>query len=60
MKKLTRNQLQQEAERLIKAGKMPSLRELSAAVLEVRVKYAKLIRRARREAREVLVSTKLN
>ena len=51
MKKLTSKQLQREAERLLKAGKMPSLRELSAAVLEVRVNCANQIRRARREAR---------
>ncbi len=49
---MTEEELRREAERLIKAGKMPTLRELSAAVLEVRKRYASQIRRARREAKE--------
>lgn len=51
MKILNEKELRREAERLIKAGKMPSLEELCAAVLEARKKYANQIRRARREAR---------
>lgn len=51
MDKLTQKRLQREAARLIKSGKMPSLEELCAAVLEARKKYANQIRRARREAR---------
>jgi hypothetical protein len=43
--------LQREAERLLKSGKMPTLDELCAAVLETRKKYATKIRRARREAK---------
>lgn len=50
MKKLTQKQLQQEAERLIKSGKMPTLDELCAAILEARKTHAVKIRRARREA----------
>lgn len=41
--------LRKEAERLIKTGRMPTLQELSAAVLEARMKYANKIRRARRD-----------
>jgi hypothetical protein len=47
--------LQREAERLIKSGKMPTLDELCAAVLDSRKKYATKIRRARREARHKVV-----
>jgi len=36
--------------RLIREGKMPTLQQLTAAVLEARRKYANQIRRARREA----------
>ena len=57
---LSERELRVEAERLIKTGRMPTLTALCAAVLEARGKYANQIRRARREAREVLVSTKLN
>jgi len=57
MKNLTQKQLQQEAERLVREGRMPSLQELCAAVLEARKEYANKIRRARREAR---VSRKSN
>ena len=49
MKKMTKAQLEAEAARLIATGKMPSLEELCAAVLETRKKYASKIRRARRE-----------
>ena len=42
--------LRRRLERLVKEGKLPSLEELSAAVLESRLKYASKIRRARREA----------
>ena len=47
---MTEEQLKREADRLIAAGKMPSLEELSAVVLKMRQKYAVKIRRARREA----------
>jgi hypothetical protein len=46
---MTKAQLEAEAARLIATGKMPSLEELCAAVLETRKKYASKIRRARRE-----------
>lgn len=49
--KLTAERLQLETERLIKTGRIPSLVDLCAAVLEARKKYANQIRRARREAR---------
>jgi hypothetical protein len=49
---MTEEQMRREVERLIKTGKMPTLEELSAAVLEARKKYAPQIRRARREAAE--------
>ena len=49
MDKLTQKRLQREAKRLIKAGMMPLLEEVRAAVLEARRKYANQIRRARRE-----------
>jgi hypothetical protein len=44
--------MRREVERLIKSGKMPTLEELCAAVLESRRKYANAIRRARRESKE--------
>jgi hypothetical protein len=50
--RVTEEQMRREVERLIKTGKMPTLEELSAAVLEARKKYASKIRRARRENRE--------
>jgi hypothetical protein len=37
--------------KLVEEGKLPSLEELCAAVLETRKKYAPRIRRARREYR---------
>jgi hypothetical protein len=46
---MNEQQLRKAAERLIKAGKMPSLEELCKAVLETRMKFAPKIRRARRE-----------
>lgn len=55
MKKLTEKQLQREAAKLIREGRMPSLETLCAAVLEARKKYANQIRRARREARKEVV-----
>jgi hypothetical protein len=51
MDKLTQKRLQREADRLIKSGKMPSLKDVCRAVLEARKSYASQIRRARREAR---------
>jgi hypothetical protein len=49
---MTEEQMRREVKRLIKTGKMPTLEELSAAVLEARKKYANKIRRARGENRE--------
>jgi hypothetical protein len=51
VKVLCEEELQREAERLIRTGQMPMLDELCAAVLEARKKYAIQIRRARRETR---------
>jgi hypothetical protein len=45
---------QREAERLIKSGKMPTLDEVRAAVLEARKKYGNRIRRTRREVRQTV------
>jgi len=49
---LSEPELRAEAERLLREGRMPSLEELSAAVLETRKKFAVKIRRARREHAE--------
>jgi hypothetical protein len=51
MKTMTEEQLRREAQKLIAAGKMPTLEELCRVVLESRMKYANQIRRARREGR---------
>ena len=57
MDKKEERALQREVERLIKSGKMPTLDELCAAVLESRQNYANQIRRARREAlRETVIN----
>lgn len=48
MKALTEEQLKREAERLIRAKRMPTLDELCKAVLETRKEFAVKIRRARR------------
>jgi hypothetical protein len=53
---VTEQQLRKRAEKLLREGRMPSLAELSQTVLEARKKYGLKIRRARREAREVVVS----
>lgn len=53
MDKLKQKRLQRESERLVKVGKMPSLEEVCAAVLEARKKYANQIRRAHKDAREI-------
>jgi hypothetical protein len=53
---MNEEQLRKEAERLIKSGKMPSLESLCEAILETRRMYSNRIRRARREARETVVS----
>ena len=45
--------MKREAERLIHEGKMPTLEQLCAAVIEARKRYAVKIRSARREAQEV-------
>jgi hypothetical protein len=39
-------------EKLIVSGKIPSLAEVTSAILEARRKYALAIRRARREEKE--------
>jgi hypothetical protein len=44
--------LRRQLKKLVKEGKLPSLEELSAAVLESRKKYANKIRRARRNWEE--------
>lgn len=49
---LSERELRSEAERPVRSGKMPSLAELSQALLESRKVYAVKVRRARREARE--------
>jgi hypothetical protein len=48
---MTEEQLRREAQKLIAAGKMPTLEELCRVVLESRMKYTLKIRRARREGR---------
>ena len=45
--------------RLKAAGKMPTLSELTQAILQTRTEYAAKIRRARREAREN-IAVKIN
>jgi hypothetical protein len=52
VKPLSESELRAQAERLVRSGKMPSLAELSQAVLLSRKRYTTKIRRARREARE--------
>jgi len=49
---MTNEQLRKRAEKLIREGRMPTLSEVCEAVLEARRKYALLIRRAQREAKE--------
>jgi hypothetical protein len=55
VKKLTEKQLQREAAKLIREGRMPSLETLCEAILETRKKYRLKILRARREARKEVV-----
>jgi hypothetical protein len=52
---LSERELRAEAERLVRSGKMPSLAELSQAVLLSRKRYTTKIRRARREAQRKIV-----
>jgi len=47
---LSEEATRRQVAKLVKEGTLPSLEELSAAVLESRMKYANKIRRARREA----------
>jgi hypothetical protein len=49
---MTEKQLKREAERLIREGKMPTLDELTRAILSTRREYATKIRRVLRERRE--------
>jgi hypothetical protein len=49
---MSADELRAEAERLLREGRMPSLEELSRAVLAARRGYSTKIRRARREASE--------
>ena len=46
---MNEKQMQREIEKLQREGRMPTLRELSNAVLEARREYMLKIRRARRE-----------
>ena len=48
MKKIKPSELEAEAQRLIREGKMPTLEELSAVIAEVREKYRPLILAARK------------
>ena len=50
--------MRREVERLIRTCKMPTLEELSAAVLEARKKYENKIRRACRENQEDTAASK--
>lgn len=47
--------LRRKALQLIRTGKMPTIEQWCAAVLDSRMKFATKIRRARREAREQAV-----
>jgi hypothetical protein len=49
---MTEQQLCKRADKLLREGRMPTLQELSAAILATRRKFAIPIRRARREAKE--------
>jgi len=55
---MTEEQMRREVERLIRTCKMPTLEELSAAVLEARKKYENKIRRACRENQEDTAASK--
>jgi len=48
-KKIKPSELEAEAQRLIREGKMPSLEELLHAIAETRAKYAPLMLAARKE-----------
>ena len=48
---MSEEELRREAEWLIKAGKMPTLDELTRTILSTRREYANKIRRARREGK---------
>lgn len=48
---MTNDEMRRRAKKLIRDCKMPTLRELSFAVLEARQKYSVQIRMARRKAR---------
>lgn len=52
MKILTPKQLEREAAKLIREGRMPSLETLCKTILEVRKEYRLKILRTRREARQ--------
>jgi hypothetical protein len=52
MKKLTPKQLEREAAKLIREGRMPSIEKLAATIVDIRRKYRLDILRARRDARE--------
>jgi hypothetical protein len=47
--KISPSDLQKEAERLVKEGKMPDIKTVLTAVAKARKKYAPQIERARRE-----------
>ncbi len=50
-KKLTASDLRRQAEAMVAAGTMPSLKTVLEAVAEVRAKYVPLIKAARLRAR---------
>ncbi len=52
---LSEEAMRRQLAKLVKEGRLPSLEELCAAVLETRKKYATKIRRARREAQHKVV-----
>jgi hypothetical protein len=51
-KKMSEHELRAEVEKLLREGRMPSLRQVLAAITETKAKYAPRIRRARRDCRE--------
>jgi hypothetical protein len=52
---LSEDAIRRQLKKLVKEGKLPSLEDLCAAVLETRKNYAIKIRRARRESQHNVV-----
>jgi hypothetical protein len=48
---MSEQQMKREVEKLIRENRLPSLQELTQAILKARMKYANKIRRARREGK---------